>query len=133
MAREQDTGRAFLRPGQAGFGCFVGGALEVYYSDLFQDLGGSGPSVGCRQKRLDGHDAPVIRASDGVRASLGVEICHSRNLLLIVWARDVWKARMGYLALMAPLTASSLVELGIEMAAGLIRDLRLKGHLASMI
>lgn len=122
LAREQDTGRACLRPGQAGLGCFVGVALEVYYSDLFPDLGGSGPSVGCRQKRPDGHGATVIRASDGVRASLGVEICHSRNLWLIVWARDVWKARMVCLALMAPLTASLLVELGIEMAAGLIRD-----------
>ena len=56
----------------------------MYYSDLFRDLGDSVPSGGCLQKQLDGHGVIVIRASDGVRGSLGVEICHSRSLLLIV-------------------------------------------------
>lgn len=133
LARGQDTDRAFLRLGQAGLGYFVGEALEAYYTDLFRDLGCSGPSGGFQQKRPDGHGAIVIRASDGVRASLGVEICHSRSLLLTVSGRHVWKARMVYLVLMAPLTASSPVELGIEMEAGLIRDQRLQGRLALMI
>lgn len=133
LARGQDTARVFLQLDQAGLGCFVGGGLGVYYSDSIRDLGCSRPSGGCPQKRPDGHGAIVIRASDGVRASLGVGICHSRNLLLTVWARDVWGVRMVYLALTAPLTASSLVELGIEMEEGPIRDQRPKGHLALMI
>lgn len=84
LAHGQDTDPVVLRPGQAGLEYFVEGGLEVYYSDSFRDLGDSVPSGDCPQKRLDGHGAIVIRASDGVRGSLGVEICHSRSLLLIV-------------------------------------------------
>lgn len=133
LARGQDIARVFLRSDQAGLACFAGGALEVCYSDSIRGLGCSGPSGGCRQKQPDGHGAIVIRANDGVRASLGVGICHSLDPLSIVWVRDVWEARMVYLDLTAPLTASSLVELGIEMEEGPIRGQQLKDHLALMI